>query len=133
MPQPNEDVIETLIAGLDGTPCDIKRPNQSCADLVPHQAMVDKLGEYQRRGYTILPFTSSNMKTYGNHTELINKHTSPILLEWLAKWNVPHDEILFGKPWPGRKGSYIDDRSILPDEFSRLTEAEIHRRLGLAQ
>jgi capsule biosynthesis phosphatase len=55
------------------------------------------------------------------------------LLEWLAKWNVPYDEILFGKPWPGRKGFYIDDRTVRPDEFLSLTETEIHRRLGLDQ
>lgn len=133
MLQATEDAIGTLIVDVDGTLCDIKHPDQSYADLVPHQAMVDKLGEYRRRGYTILLFTSRNMKTYGNNTGLINKHTAPILLEWLAKWNVPYDEILFGKPWPGRKGFYIDDRSIRPDEFLSLTEAEIHRRLGLAQ
>lgn len=128
-----EDVIGTLVVDLDGTLCDIKRPDQSYADLVPHQAMVDKLGEYQRRGYTILLFTSRNMKTHGNNIGLINKHTAPILLEWLAKWNVPYDEILFGKPWPGRKGFYIDDRTVRPDEFLSLTETEIHRRLGLDQ
>ena len=128
-----EDVIGTLVVDLDGTLCDIKRPDQSYADLVPHQAMVDKLGEYQRRGYTILLITSRNMKTHGNNIGLINKHTAPILLEWLAKWNVPYDEILFGKPWPGRKGFYIDDRTVRPDEFLSLTETEIHRRLGLDQ
>lgn len=128
-----EDVIGTLVVDVDGTLCDIKRPDQSYADLVPHQAMVDKLGEYQRRGYTILLFTSRNMKTHGNNIGLINKHTAPILLEWLAKWNVPYDEILFGKPWPGRKGFYIDDRTVRPGEFLSLTETEIHRRLGLDQ
>lgn len=133
MARATENTIGTLIVDVDGTLCEIKRPDQSYADLVPHRAMVDKLGEYQRRGYTILLFTSRNMKTYGNNTGLINKHTAPILLEWLAKWNIPYDEILFGKPWPGRKGFYIDDRAVRPDEFLGLTETEIHRRLGLDQ
>ena len=48
-----------------------------------------------------------------------------MLLEWLAKWDVPYDEILFGKPWPRSKGFYIDDRAIRPDEFVRLSHAEV--------
>jgi hypothetical protein len=38
------------------------------------------------------------MSTYKNNLGKINKHTAPVLLEWLGKWDVPYDEILFGKP-----------------------------------
>lgn len=125
-----ENIEGTLVVDIDGTLCEIRAEGQSYAEVMPHQPMIDKLREYQEKGYRILLFTSRNMKTYNNNLGLINKHTVPVLLEWLAKWNVPCDEILFGKPWPRKKGFYIDDRAVRPDEFLRMSEDEIHRLLG---
>lgn len=119
-----------LVVDIDGTLCDIKGANQSYAELVPNEAMIFKLREYQERGYRILLFTSRNMKTYQNNLGLINKHTAPVLLEWLARWDVPYDEILFGKPWPRTRGFYIDDRAVRPDEFLNMSEEDIQRLLG---
>ncbi len=119
-----------LVVDIDGTLCDIKTPQQSYAELVPRAAMVERLREYQQRGYRILLYTSRNMRTHHHNLGLINKHTAPVLLEWLARWDIPYDELLFGKPWPRNKGFYIDDRAVRPDEFLRLSEAEIHQLLG---
>ena len=121
-----DDLEGTLVVDIDGTLCGIKDAGQSYSDLVPYQQMIDKLREYQEKGYRILLYTSRNMRTYANNIGLINKHTAPILIEWLAKWNVPYDEILFGKPWPQQKGFYIDDRCVRPDEFLKMSEQEIH-------
>ena len=120
----------TLVVDIDGTLCNTKTADQSYADLVPEQEMLKKLAEYQRRGYRILLFTSRNMNTYKSNLGQINKHTAPVLLEWLAKWEIPYDEILFGKPWPMKRGFYIDDRTVRPDEFLRLSEEEIQKLLG---
>ena len=125
-----EEVHGTLVVDVDGTLCDVKAPGESYADLMPRPAMIEKLREYQARGYRILLHTARNMNTYNGNMGLINKHTAPVLLEWLAKWDVPYDEILFGKPWPRTKGFYIDDRAIRPDEFIRMSEQEIHALLG---
>lgn len=125
-----EEVDGTLVVDIDGTLCGIKAVGQSYAELVPKQAIIDKLREYQAKGYRVLLFTSRNMNTYKNNLGLINKHTAPVLLEWLAKWDVPYDEILFGKPWPRKKGFYIDDRTVRPDEFLSMSEEEIQKMLG---
>ncbi len=125
-----EEQEGTLVVDIDGTLCDIKTPDQSYAELRPKQEMVERLREYQAKGYRILLFTSRNMKTYKSNLGLINKHTAPVLLEWLEKWGVPYDEILFGKPWPRNKGFYIDDRAVRPDEFLRMSEDEIQQLLG---
>lgn len=125
-----EEVDGTLVVDIDGTLCGIKKADQSYADLVPKQAMIEKLREYQQKGYRVLLFTSRNMNTYKNNLGQINKYTVPVLLEWLSKWDVPYDEILFGKPWPRKKGFYIDDRTVRPDEFLRMSEDEIQRMLG---
>ena len=125
-----EEIDGMLVVDIDGTICEIKTPDQSYADLKPRKEILEKLSVYQKRGYRILLFTSRNMNTYKNNLGEINKHTVPVLLEWLAKWKVPYDEILFGKPWPRKRGFYIDDRAIRPDEFLSLSEEEIQKLLG---
>lgn len=126
----NEEIDGSLVVDIDGTLCAIKTADQSYADLVPRQEMLDKLAEYQQKGYRILLFTSRNMNTYKNNLGEINRYTAPLLLEWLSKWNVPYDEILFGKPWPRKHGFYIDDRTVRPDEFINLSEEDIQKMLG---
>jgi capsule biosynthesis phosphatase len=125
-----EVVDGTLVVDIDGTLCGIRTGDQSYADLVPKAAMLARLREYQTKGYRILLYTSRNMNTYKNNVGLINKHTAPVLLEWLAKWDVPYDEILFGKPWPRKMGFYIDDRTVRPDEFLSMSEEQIQKMLG---
>nr|WP_274383221.1 capsular biosynthesis protein [Cupriavidus gilardii] len=119
-----------LIVDIDGTLCDIKSPGQSYAELEPRRAIIEKLREYRERGYHIMLYTSRNMRTYNNNLGLINKHTAPVLLEWLARWDVPYDEILFGKPWPRHRGFYVDDRAIRPSEFLNMSEQEIQDLLA---
>ena len=53
-----------LVVDIDGTLCDIKAPHQSYAELVPRPEMLQRLREYQARGYRILLYTSRNMKTH---------------------------------------------------------------------
>lgn len=126
MSRAEDDKVGVLVVDVDGTLCDIKGEGESYDDLTPREDMLARLREYQSRGYGICLFSSRNMRTYGGRIGLINKHTAPQLLRWLEKWDVPYDEIIFGKPWPREKGFYIDDRAIRPDEFLDLSEQEIH-------
>ena len=87
--------------------------------------MVEKLKYYKSRGAKIVLFTSRNMNSYNGNLGLINKHTAKILTEWLDKWKIPYDEIMYGKPWPGHKGFYVDDRTIRPDEFLNCSVDEL--------
>jgi capsule biosynthesis phosphatase len=130
MDEKSEENDYMLVVDVDGTLCELKEQGQDYSDLVPRAAVVDKLREYHANGYRVLLFTSRNMKTYGGNLGLINKHTAPVLIEWLQKWNIPFDELLFGKPWPRNKGFYIDDRAIRPDEFLAMSEQEIQKMLG---
>ena len=107
----------SFIFDIDGTLCPIKKSDESYADLVPYEDMVDKLRYYHKHGAKIILFTSRNMNTYKGNLELIHENTAPVLREWLKKWDIPYDELIFGKPWPGHKGFYVDDRTVRPDEF----------------
>lgn len=118
-----------LIVDIDGTLCPIKKPEQTYAELVPHMPVVEKLRQYNALGYEILLYTSRNMRTYENNVGRINKNTAPVLFTWLEKWDIPYDEILFGKPWPMARGFYVDDRAIRPSEFLSLDEEGINALL----
>lgn len=107
----------TLIFDVDGTLCPIKKQNEEYSNLIPDEQMINKLKYYKDEGAKIVIFSSRNMKTYEGNLGLINANTAIIMQEWLRKWNIPYDEIYFGKPWPGHKGLYIDDRAVRPNEF----------------
>ncbi len=113
----NEFKDYSFVFDIDGTLCPIKKKDEKYEDLVPFAPMIEKLKFYKARGAKIVLFTSRNMNSYGGNLGLINKNTARILLDWLEKWQIPYDEIIYGKPWPGHKGFYVDDRTIRPDEF----------------
>lgn len=110
-----KDII--LVFDVDGTLCPIKKSGEEYIDLVPDKEMVDKLREYKKGGAKIVLLSSRNMRTYDGNLGKINAHTSLVMQEWLKKNDIPYDEIYFGKPWPGHRGLYIDDRAVRPDEF----------------
>ncbi|HAG68393.1 MAG TPA: capsular biosynthesis protein [Lachnospiraceae bacterium] len=107
----------SFVFDIDGTLCPIKGRDEKYEDLVPYKEMVEKLRYYHDNGARIILFTSRNMNTYHGNMGLINKHTARILTEWLEKWDIPYDEIVYGKVWAGHRGFYVDDRTVRPDEF----------------
>ena len=117
----------SFVFDIDGTLCPIKKEGERYEDLVPYHDMVEKIRFYKENGAKIILYTSRNMNSYNGKLGLINKHTAPILLEWLEKWEIPYDEIVYGKLWPGHKGFYVDDRTVRPDEFLNNTPLELDR------
>lgn len=115
----------TFCFDIDGTLCPIKKKEEEYMDLVPYREMVDKLRQYKEGGAKIVLFTSRNMNSYGGNIGLINANTAKVLLKWLEKWDIPYDEIIYGKPWPGHKGFYVDDRTVRPDEFLKYSVDEL--------
>lgn len=118
----------SFVFDIDGTICPIKKKEEKYEDLVPYASVVEKIRFYHEAGAKIVLFTSRSMNSYGGNLGLINKNTARILTEWLDKWNIPYDEIFYGKPWPGHKGFYVDDRSVRPDEFLAYTPEELAER-----
>lgn len=107
----------TLIFDIDGTLCPIKNKEERYEDLVPYPKMLEQVKAYHNEGAYIILHTSRNMNSYQGNLGRINVTTAKVLLDWLEKWEVPYDEIIYGKPWPGKTGFYVDDRAIRPNEF----------------
>jgi len=95
------------------------------SERLPNMAVLEKMRQYKTLGFTIVIYSSRNMLTYQGDIGKINVHTLPVILEWLRRYDIPHDEVHVGKPWCGTEGFYVDDRAIRPDEFVRLTLEQI--------
>lgn len=121
--------MKRLIFDLDDTLCTTQ--NGDYANAQPITEVVEKLREYHRQGFTIVINTSRNMRTYQGNIGAINKNTLPIILDWLARHEIPYDELYVGKPWCGFEGFYVDDKAIRPDELVKLSYAEICQLLDL--
>lgn len=117
----------TFVIDVDGTLCPIKKKNEKYEDLVPYADIIEKMREYKSEGAKIILYTSRNMNSYQGNIGLINANTAKIMLNWLEKWDIPYDEIIYGKPWPGHEGFYVDDRAVRPKEFLRYNPEKLKR------
>lgn len=120
--------MKRLVIDLDGT-LTIDSAGTGYPDKAPNHEVIAKLRTYRAAGFEIVIHTSRNMRTYGGVVGRINVHTLPGIIEWLDLHDVPYDEVVVGKPWCGTEGFYVDDRSIRPSEFARLSPEEIKRLL----
>ena len=120
--------MKKLVVDLDGT---LTLANTSdYQEVLPNLKLIQELHHYKDNGFTIVICTARNMRTYEGNVGQINMHTLPVIIEWLEKHNVPHDEIIVGKPWCGKEGFYIDDRAVRPSEFTTLSFEEITQLLS---
>ncbi len=85
----------SFIFDIDGTLCPIKGKDEKYEDMVPYPEIIEKLKYYKDNGAKIILYTSRNMNSYNGNLGLINKNTAPLLHEWLKKWDIPYDEIVF--------------------------------------
>lgn len=121
--------MKRLIFDLDDTIT--STTNGDYINARPITDVIEKLREYKANGFTIVINTSRNMRTYEGNVGQINKNTLPIIIDWLARHDVPYDEIYVGKPWCGFEGFYIDDKALRPNEFVNMSYEQIQDLLGL--
>ena len=112
-----------IVIDLDDTIS--KTTDGNYLESVPCIEVVEKLREYKSKGFKVIIYSSRNMRTYSGNIGLINVHTLPVILDFLDKNDIPYDEVILGKPWPGKGGFYVDDKAIRPSEFISMTEEEI--------
>lgn len=116
---------KVVVIDIDGTLADRRRAGQSYAEVGVLTNVAQKVRSLKMQGFWIILYTSRNMRTYGGNVGQIMRHTAPVLVEWLARHEIPYDELHFGKPWCGNNGCYVDDRAIRPREFVTLNWDEI--------
>lgn len=115
----------TLVVDLDDTIC---YPNLEHTDTRqryelarPNLNMIEALHRAKAKGYKIIVYTARRMLTHNGDLEKIEADAGEATRKWLNKYNVPYDELMFGKPYAEY---YIDDKALRPDEFVKMMSYE---------
>ena len=121
--------MKRLVFDLDGT---LTHDDKAVgyAERAPNLAVVEKLRAYHAEGFEIVICSARNMQTYAGQVGKINANTLPVILDWLARHDIPYDELHVGKPWCGEDGFYVDDKAVRPSEFLTLGHDEIRALLA---
>lgn len=101
--------MATICVDLDGVVAGFKGDGQTYADVLPVPGAVEKLRALKSNGHKIILHTARHMKTCQGNVGLVVARVGQITLDWLARHEVPYDEIYFGKPWAD---VYIDDNAF---------------------
>ncbi len=112
-----------IVIDLDGTICPIRKSNQRYEDLQPMPGALEKMNELRAAGHYIIIQTARNMATQQSNLGKVMKNIGKVTLDWLSKYNIPYDEIYFGKP---NAEIYIDDRSFRFVQWDDITESMLN-------
>lgn len=94
----------------------------------PNLPVIEKIREYKELGFEIIIHTARRMRTHQNDEAKVLADIGVKSIQWLQEHNVPFDGIKFGKPY-GENGFYVDDKTIRPSEFLKLSQEEIFELL----
>ena len=96
---------------LDNTLVTYPTINGDYTTVEPIQSAIDFLKYLKRIGHTIIIYTARRMNTHNGSTGKVMADIGKITFDTLDKFNIPYDEIYFGKPYAD---FYIDDLSVSP-------------------
>jgi len=94
---------------LDGVICQLRKDREEYQDLLPVEGAIEKIQALKDSGHYIILYTARRMKTHNANTAKVIADIGKITLDWLTKYEIPFDEIMFGKPWAD---IYIDDNAF---------------------
>jgi len=94
---------------FDNTLVTFPKIKNDYTSVEPIQKNIDILKYLKCFGHTIIIYTARRMKTHHGNTGKILADVGKITFDTLEKFNIPYDEIYFGKP---HAHFYIDDLAI---------------------
>ena len=96
---------------LDNTLVTYPRISGDYTSVLPVQPMIDLARKMKSEGHTIIIHTARRMKTHAYNVGAVYRDIGRITFDTLDKFNIPYDELIFGKPYAD---IYIDDRAVNP-------------------
>lgn len=107
-----------IVIDLDGTICPVKQNGERYEDLEPNPGAIEKLKELKDAGHYIIIQTARNMATQESNVGKVMRNIGKVTLDWLVRYDIPYDEIYFGKP---NAHLYIDDRGLRFNTWNEVT------------
>lgn len=101
-----------IVFDIDGTICESLSPEMAAegkwyADVKPLPGAVDEMKRLKQEGHYIILQTARHMKTCNANEGKVLVMGAKLLFDWLEKWEIPYDEVYFGKP---HADLFIDDK-----------------------
>jgi capsule biosynthesis phosphatase len=81
----------------------------------PREEVIKIVRQMKEEGWYIIISTARRMLTHEGNVEAVIKDVGALTADWLAKHEVPYDELQFGKPYSNTW--YIDDKALRPEEL----------------
>lgn len=103
---------------IDGTIAQLRKSDKDYNNLEPIEGAVESIQKLHREGHYIILYTARNMETHSGNIGKVLAAQGAILFEWLKKYQIPFDEIYFGKP---SADVYIDDKALKFESWKNLT------------
>lgn len=104
---------------LDGVICRLRKENETYDTLLPVDGSIEKIKSLKKEGHYIIIYTARRMKTHQANTAKVIADIGKVTLDWLAKYEIPYDEIMFGKPWAD---IYIDDNAFRFTSWNEISQ-----------
>ena len=105
--------MATFCFDLDDTIC---FPNHQFCDsetkyakALPNKDVISFVRQAHQKGHEILIFTARRMLTHNGDIDQIKFDIEDITENWLKKYSVPYNKLIFGKPYADY---YIDDKAV---------------------
>jgi len=95
-----------LCIDIDGTICRFRETGEGYADVTPLPGAVERMKSLKAAGHYLILLTARHMATTGGNPGLAVARQGKTLFDWLARHDIPYDELWFGKP---QADLYIDD------------------------
>ncbi len=94
---------------LDNTLVTYPEKSGDYSTVKPIEKNIRMVRYLKKLGHTIIIHTARRMKTHGGNQGALLKDIGKITFDSLDKFNIPYDEIYFGKPYADY---YIDDKAV---------------------
>ena len=94
---------------LDNTLVTFPKIKNDYTTVEPIQKNINFLKYIKSFGNTIIIYTARRMKTYSGNTGKVLQNVGKITFDTLDKFDIPYDEIYFGKP---QADFYVDDLAV---------------------
>ena len=104
-----------FIMDLDGTICETTSGGNAYFTAHPKQDVINRMRALKSEGHSITIYTARGMNLFSNNVQRIEREYRQRTEWWLRDWQVPYDQLLFGKP---AGDIYVDDKGMTPNEFA---------------
>jgi capsule biosynthesis phosphatase len=104
---------------LDGTIADLKKAGEEYSDVLPNPGARDTLMRLRSEGAYIIIHTARGMGSCDNNLGRVIAKQADVTIQWLKKWDIPYDELLFGKP---NVDVFVDDKGYRFENWAETEE-----------